>query len=868
MIGRMKTLPILGLAMLLTAAGAAEDAKKGAPAPDNAVLAGTHAWRTWIVLRTPFVKGADGALAPIYKADKGQKKPLAVVTGDLPPAGWSAADFDDTDWLRSAAVGLEKDGGEQALVCLRKAFLVADPAAAKDVTLSLRFTGGVAIYLNGKELLRTNLPSGEITAETVADPLPESAYVDAEGKLLADDPKAPVADRTRIVADLPIPAASLQKGRNVLGLAFVRAPVREVALTAEARGKRPPLWPHLKIDEIRLQAPAASGVTAPRKQPAGVFVSNFGMLEPMLTVCSGADPAEPLRPVRLSAPRNGVASGIVLVSSDQPITGLAVKVGELKPKGRLESVPAATLRIRYAVPDLPRYWYNSPPPIFDSLLDSPPDPVGIPDKRGQAVQPVWITAQTFSNAVPGEYEGSVIVKAAGLPETVVPVQLTVHGFTLPDPLRYTAHVGLIESPESVALKYKLELWSPRHWEMIDQLFALMAQVGNKTVYLPAIRHTNLGNDQSMIRYVKAADGKLACDFTLLEKYVDIAAKHLKPDVTCLYLYDIYMGSGYFGQASKEAIQPPRLTLVDPATGQLAEGEGPNWTNQVEAVAFWKMVVDGTRACLQKRGLAGSLMMGMNGDSRPKPVHEKVLVEAAPGVKWVNQAHPFLTEMLTPKLIPAGYVTTVWNSGQPPDPREQHLYGWRPVEYRGDKFLGATFPREGGGCIGKMCDSSAPGVFRLINEAALTSGRAGFGRTGADFWRVIEGRYGELDKRSISARQTSWAQCDIGNGTLALLGAGPNGPVATRRFELVREGVQAGEARIFLERALTDATQKARLGEELAARCQALLDRRVDGMRRAFGNADNPRLLAVASTLPASDRALYALAAEAEGKLAK
>ena len=43
--------------------------------------------------------------------------------------------------------------------------------------------------------------------------------------------------------------------------------------------------------------------------------------------------------------------------------------------------------------------------------------------------------------------------------------------------------------------------------------------------------------------------------------------------------------------------------------------------------------------------------------------------------------------------------------------------------------------------------------------------------------------------------------------------------------MLREGLQEAEARIFLEKALTDPAARQRLGEGLAVRCQELLDER-------------------------------------------
>jgi hypothetical protein len=60
----------------------------------------------------------------------------------------------------------------------------------------------------------------------------------------------------------------------------------------------------------------------------------------------------------------------------------------------------------------------------------------------------------------------------------------------------------------------------------------------------------------------------------------------------------------------------------------------------------------------------------------------------------------------------------------------------------------------------------------------------------------------------------------------LLAPGPEGAVATVRYEIFREGVQECEARIAIERVLTDEAAKAKLGDELAQRCQTVLDEKL------------------------------------------
>ena len=93
--------------------------------------------------------------------------------------------------------------------------------------------------------------------------------------------------------------------------------------------------------------------------------------------------------------------------------------------------------------------------------------------------------------------------------------------------------------------------------------------------------------------------------------------------------------------------------------------------------------------------------------------------------------------------------------------------------------------------------------------------------GADLWRVLRDKKGER-LAAVYARypENNWRNLDIHDWFLA---PGPEGAVATARLESLKEGLQECEARIFLEDALLDAAKKAKIGAELAQRCQDALD---------------------------------------------
>ena len=86
--------------------------------------------------------------------------------------------------------------------------------------------------------------------------------------------------------------------------------------------------------------------------------------------------------------------------------------------------------------------------------------------------------------------------------------------------------------------------------------------------------------------------------------------------------------------------------------------------------------------------------------------------------------------------------------------------------------------------------------------------------------------------SIAARylKSYWNNLNI---NIHLLARGEKAPVATARFEMMREGIQECEARIFIEHALTNKTLRGKLGDDLTQRCQEILDTRARFIRRGI-----------------------------------
>jgi len=847
-----KTIPLV---ILLTLAAGARAAEQGA-----ALINPRAHWRYYMVSKTEEVRLASGEVQAVrFVGRKRTMKKTEPSRSALPPDNWRTPEFDDATWPRRRLPVMSTRSRTHSLMCARAQFRVGDPAGIGDLTLSVSYRGGVVAHLNGQELTRADMPKGKSDGDTRSDDYPKDAYLDPDGYLLRigwGDPgkyRARFAARDRHLRAFTVPAATLRKGVNTLALELHRPATDVILHTGKTRKYNPRQWcpwATLGLKAVTLSAqPGAKDLWAPGK---ALHIAN---VSPMLRLYSNeeGDPCRALGPVRIHGARNGVFSAQVLVSSAAAIKNLQARPGALKGPGGAV-IPGDQVEARYLQPDGPALRRRGVG-TFEGLAPSPPETVAVAKGAARAAQPVWITVRVPKDAAPGTYKGAVRVTADDVEPVDVPLELSVADWTLDDPKDWASWFGLVQSPESLALRYKVPMWSEEHWVLIDRSFELMGRLGTRIIYVPLFRQSCFGNEHSMIRWVRKGPG-WTHDFSIFEKYVDTALKRLgKLDVICIHSWGRSSGGAYFGMAKykQKKGKPFRFSVVDPKTGALTAAEGPMWTDK-DAGAFFKPVFDGIREQLRKRGLDAAMMVGIGHDVVPSQACVDVLKAASGGAKWVMHCHP---RRWTCRNQPIGYLAHVWGSPVPTLDPKRRRYGWK------EKHIYATFPRYGSGTVGKLSELSPPTQYRVALESAMCAGMQGYGWIGADFWPVIKGRYNRLgvpfDRYPDYDRR---GNLGIAHAFVHILKPGKSGPVASIRFEMVREGIQETEARVFVERALHDPAKKAKLGAELATRCHKLLDDRIRTILRARSCWD----LLVWIDWDQRKADLYALAAEVASKL--
>jgi len=866
-------------------------------------------WRYMPVRGTEVVRMATGEIEsfhpfrPMHAVGSGKSRHSEIARHKAslwtpPPAeGWQTRGFDDSTWalLRGPfciSPGFKWGKGiyrSIPMLCLRGKFQVADPAGVKDLKLSLVYQGGVAVYVNGREIARRHLPEGKLEPTSLAEDYPKEAFVDEKGVQLrkgkaftrgkgGKKPEYVYKERYRQFKDLVIPASALKKGINIVALELHRAPYLEIFFNKDRGGgylMQKLGWSRIGVWDVSLTAgPGAAATPNPGHagRPEGIRVWNQPTEQDVGPDTYG-DPVDPLRPIVLSGVRNGRFSGQIVVGSPKPISGLKVECTDLK--GTAGVIPASQVRIRYV--SLQKHRLRS---HFEYLEEQPPAEVvtqnwgsrlRVAKQFAGAIQPVWFTVDVLKDTAPGDYEGTATVAAGGQKPVSIPIKICVMDWVLPDARDYVCGVGLYQSPDTLSLKYKVPMWSEKHWQLIERSFQLMGEIGCKEVYLTGIRRTHIGNEHGIIRF-KREGGKLVPDFTIAEKYLALAAKHLaRPLLVGLYCWE-HTGTGHFpagiSEAKRKEFERSILISVLGSDGKLEKSEGPAWGTP-ECAAFWKPVCEGIKSRMQKLGITGEMMLGVAGDYTPSAAAVGTLNEASGGARWIRQTHASVWSIGS-KVAKVGYLVSAWGGARPQDPDFGRTYGWASPDWKAvtREFPGSTaFQRL---YIEAKCYSSA----RFPDGKSY--GLRGPGRMGADFWPVEGLHDTKVKTRKSGVRsavlvagrypETAWGQLNIVLFMPSIFGSGPDGAMHCMRTELFRENLQEIEARVFLEKILLDPSAKAKLGEDLARRIQDFLDTRVRISQCTVRQYLCDYSSTVASDIPGLSRQLYAFTVEAAKKM--
>lgn len=491
---------------------------------------------------------------------------------------------------------------------------------------------------------------------------------------------------------------------------------------------------------------------------------------------TGQTRPQPAERLVLAVPRRGSATGVIVARSGDgsPITASVELAG-----GRLihQDNPRAGLhdhlQLLYATdqqdlgPAQGRGRHD-PSPFLDALS---PRPIG-----ASPVQAVLVHLHIPADAQVGVYAGRLTVRT-GRTTQAIELEVEVLPFVVPLPGERRAWVDLLQSPDSVAYRYGVPLYSRQHLELMRPSMEMLSRVGQRVMHVTAIARTNFGNDESMIPI-----GPRGVDFSGFEGYMALFDQTVgRPRFVTVYAVEMGANNGV------PQWTPPggrRMGATEPFAASYGR----------EHRRAWQTVMQGLRQRMDRQGWGETeLLIGWIGDSAPSREMVETFKQAAPFARWVQfthaRGHPRpgedgiqrLWDVEVPyRILP--YPPNSIGRGDPPPGG-----GWD------ETFLNVTSMR------GTNDFHALPmnWLGQVPHSVQRSRGYRGVARIGLDFWPVrLPGRgEGRLLKRFAR-----WHNLQRFTAP-ALTVPGPAGALPTIRFLCFEQGAQETEAAIVIEQAM-------------------------------------------------------------------
>lgn len=225
---------------------------------------------------------------------------------------------------------------------------------------------------------------------------------------------------------------------------------------------------------------------------------------------------------------------------------------------RGEEIPASAIRTRFV-----RYVLADGKLVGDVLDDAPRL-----DLPAHSVRPVWVTVEVPPQTAPGLYTGQLMVQAQGQPPLPFALKLQVLSLTLPPPAQWKFRLDLWQNPYALARYHHVTPWSEEHLKLLEPHLRQLAEAGQKCITTTLI-HRPWGTQtfdpyESMVEWIRRADGTFTWDYTHFDTYVDLARRcGLTDSINCYTVaapryYDEASGEYLSGGYSLEALWEPFL----------------------------------------------------------------------------------------------------------------------------------------------------------------------------------------------------------------------------------------------------------------------------------------------------------------------
>jgi len=472
-------------------------------------------------------------------------------------------------------------------------------------------------------------------------------------------------------------------------------------------------------------------------------------------------------------------SAQVAVRSNGDIDSLHGTVSALLSES--DTIQSAAARLRYGafVPVVETMSWAA-----DPLLET-----GFVDVEANQAQPVWLSLEIPRSAAPGVYEGQLSLECGDGPVAAFDLRVEVLPAVLPETGDWVFNLFMWQDPTPIARAHGVEVWSEEHWELLERYAANMAEHGIKSLATHIIHDPWHGvrgwpSDEMVIwnypgEYEPGRADEFDWDFTIFDRYVGLM---LKAGVDRkIDLFSLVMGPWIIPDA--------HIRYRDTVSGQYRtitmDVGDPRWYD------CWRRFLPVLREHLIERGWYDISVLGF--DEKPEKIMRIIfdlITEVAPDFK-VCQAGGFAGDERNRGIdLALGFQ----NISQ-----EAQWESIRPVveQYHQDPDKFVTFYT--------ACSPWYPNTFlfstlresRLMPWIAARYGFDGYARWAIslypeDVWN--NPRYG-------------WA-----SGDMFFTWPGPEGPLDSMRWEVLRQGIQDYETLQIAMRMAEQAGREDLLGE--------------------------------------------------------
>ena len=269
-----------------------------------------------------------------------------------------------------------------------------------------------------------------------------------------------------------------------------------------------------------------------------------------------------VKDITLTAWRGEKVSAQLVVWSGKELKDVSFSVSDLKSGKNV--IPVADIQtgfVRYVITDELNKdgggacGYRKSADFDSTLVADPIDHLAqMLTVSANSTQGGWISIRVPQQVIAGKYTGNVVVKEGDKILSELKLTVDVKNRVLPTPSEWAFHLDLWQNPYAVARYYNVEPFSKEHFDYMRPLMKLYADAGGKVITASIIHKPWNGQTydyfESMVTWLKKADGTWYYDFTVFDKWVEfMMSVGVTKQVNCYSMVPWKLSFQYLDQAS-------------------------------------------------------------------------------------------------------------------------------------------------------------------------------------------------------------------------------------------------------------------------------------------------------------------------------